>query len=187
MSNGMPQKLAPLHTCARLGKRALDVVVSVSVLVCLSPLWLLLVLLTRLIMGPPVLFRQQRAGIDSRPFTILKLRTMVDTEAQDGSLLDDEARLTGFGRFLRRWSLDEFPQLVNVVKGDMSLVGPRPLLMEYLAHYSPEQARRHDVKPGITGWAQVKGRNALSWEERFKLDVWYVDHWRLRLDFAILS
>jgi lipopolysaccharide/colanic/teichoic acid biosynthesis glycosyltransferase len=137
-------------------------------------------------MGKPILFRQERIGAKGKPFTILKFRTMTMKRDNDGHLLPDALRLTRFGRFLRGSSLDELPELLNVLKGDMSLVGPRPLLMQYLDRYTPEQARRHEVKPGITGWAQVHGRNALTWEEKFTLDVWYVDHCSLSLDLRIL-
>ena len=134
-----------------------------------------------------MLFRQDRPGLHGRPFEVLKFRTMLDAAGPDGRPLPDAERLTGLGRFLRRTSLDELPQLWNVLRGDISLVGPRPLLMQYLPRYSPEQARRHEVCPGITGWAQVNGRNALTWEEKFELDVWYVDHWSLALDLRILA
>ena len=137
-------------------------------------------------MGCPVLFRQQRPGRHARPFLLLKFRTMLDGRDSEGKLLSDEERLTRVGRFLRATSLDELPQLWNVLRGDISLVGPRPLLMDYLPRYSPEQARRHEVMPGITGWAQINGRNALTWEDKFKLDVWYVDNWNLGLDVLIL-
>jgi lipopolysaccharide/colanic/teichoic acid biosynthesis glycosyltransferase len=146
----------------------------------------LLVLSIQWKLGTPVLFVQQRPGLRGRPFKLLKFRTMMDGRDAQGRLLPDAERLTPFGRFLRSSSLDELPELFNVLKGDMSLVGPRPLLMEYLPRYTPEQARRHDVRPGITGWAQVNGRNALSWEEKFKLDVWYVDHQSFALDLKIL-
>ena len=137
-------------------------------------------------LGTPVLFRQQRPGLGGRPFWLLKFRTMTEARDAAGNLLPDAQRLTGFGRFLRATSLDELPELLNVLKGDMSLVGPRPLLMQYLDRYTPEQARRHEVRPGITGWAQVNGRNAITWEEKFKLDVWYVDNWSLWLDIKII-
>lgn len=137
-------------------------------------------------MGRPILFKQLRSGLHGRPFYLYKFRTMTDARNAGGQLLPDEQRLTRLGRWLRATSLDELPELWNVLKGDMSLVGPRPLLMEYLERYTPEQARRHEVKPGITGWAQVNGRNALSWEEKFRLDVWYVDNWSLWLDLKIL-
>jgi len=136
--------------------------------------------------GSPILFRQTRPGLNGNPFTLYKFRTMTDERDVDGNLLSDSERLTKIGRFLRSTSLDELPELFNVVKGDMSLVGPRPLLMQYLERYTPEQARRHEVKPGITGWAQINGRNAITWEEKFKLDVWYVDNQSLLLDLKIL-
>jgi sugar transferase EpsL len=168
-------------------KRGIDVVGAGIALVVLSPVLAIVALLVRLRMGSPVLFRQQRPGRHGQPFEMLKFRTMTDRRDASGALLPDDARLTGVGRFLRRSSLDELPELVNVVVGDMSLVGPRPLLMQYLPLYSPEQARRHDVRPGVTGWAQVNGRNALTWDEKFALDVWYVDHRSTRLDVEILA
>jgi lipopolysaccharide/colanic/teichoic acid biosynthesis glycosyltransferase/glycosyltransferase involved in cell wall biosynthesis len=168
-------------------KRTLDVVVSLAALVVLSPLLLLLVLAIWLKMGAPAFFTQQRTGLHGRFFKIIKLRTMSEGKGADGKPLSDAARLTPLGRFLRRTSLDELPELINVLKGDMSLVGPRPLLPEYLAYYDAEQRRRHEVKPGLTGWAQVNGRNALSWEERFKHDVWYVDNLSFWLDLKILA
>jgi sugar transferase EpsL len=137
-------------------------------------------------MGLPVVFKQERPGLQGKPFNLYKFRTMSEKKDITGELLPDESRLTAIGKLLRRFSLDELPQLFNVIKGDLSLVGPRPLLMEYLPIYSPEEARRHNVKPGITGWAQVNGRNAVNWEERFKLDVWYVDHCSFLLDMKIL-
>jgi sugar transferase EpsL len=173
---------------ARLAaKRLIDVLVATVALVILSPVLLLVSVVTLLTSGPPILFRQRRPGRKGRPFTLLKFRTM--TAERDGSNRrgSDAERLTRLGRVLRRTSLDELPELLNVVAGNMSLVGPRPLLMEYLPRYTAEQARRHQVKPGLTGWAQVNGRNALSWEDRFRLDVWYVDHWSLLLDLKILA
>jgi len=167
-------------------KRLLDVLASAAALALLAPLLGCIGLLVRLKLGRPVLFRQRRPGLGGRPFTLLKFRTMTDACDARGAPLPDEQRLTAFGRFLRGTSLDELPELINVLMGDMSLVGPRPLLMEYLPLYSSEQARRHDVRPGITGWAQVNGRNAISWDDRFALDVWYVDHAGLRLDLRIL-
>lgn len=167
-------------------KRLFDVAVSASLLVVLSPLLILLALLVRAKLGSPVLFRQTRPGKDAEPFRMLKFRTMTDTHGPDGALLSDKERLTPFGRLLRSTSLDELPELWNVLKGDMSLVGPRPLLMEYLPLYSPKQARRHEVRPGITGWAQVNGRNALSWEKKFAYDVWYVDNNSICLDLKII-
>lgn len=167
-------------------KRLLDLAVALPALVVLAPVIALTAGLVRAKLGTPVLFRQQRPGLHGRPFQLLKFRTMRDAVDARGEPLPDEARLTAFGRRLRATSLDELPTLWNVVRGDMSLVGPRPLLMEYLPRYTPEQARRHDVRPGITGWAQVNGRNALSWDEKFRLDVWYVDHRSLALDLRIL-
>lgn len=143
-------------------------------------------ILVRYKLGSPILFKQQRPGLHGKPFYLYKFRTMTDERDENGKLLPDHLRLTSFGKFLRKYSLDELPQLFNVLKGDISLVGPRPLLMEYLELYTPEQARRHEVKPGITGWAQVNGRNAISWEEKFKLDVWYVDNRTFWLDIKIL-
>ena len=155
-----------------------------------APFWLplltVLALLVRLKLGAPVLFRQRRAGLHGRPFTLLKFRTMLDACDAGGNPLPDDKRLTPLGNLLRRTSLDEFPELINVLRGDMSLVGPRPLLARYLGRYTPEQARRHEIRPGITGWAQVNGRNAIAWEEKFRLDVWYVDHRSLLLDAKIL-
>jgi sugar transferase EpsL len=167
-------------------KRVVDIVGASVGIILLAPVMLAVALLVLLTMGRPVLFRQQRPGLRGKPFTLYKFRTMRDARSASGELLPDELRLTTFGKWLRSTSLDELPELFNVLKGEMSLVGPRPLLMEYLPRYSPEQARRHEVKPGITGWAQVNGRNALSWEEKFRLDVWYVDHWNLWLDVKIL-
>ena len=168
-------------------KRAFDLLLVLGALFLLWPLLLGLILVIRLRIGSPVFFRQQRPGLRGRPFWLLKFRTMTNATDAAGNLLPDAQRLTGFGRFLRASSLDELPELINVLKGDMSLVGPRPLLMEYLPRYTPEQARRHEVRPGITGWAQVNGRNAISWEEKFKLDVWYVEHHNLWLDLRILA
>ena len=170
-----------------LGKRVFDLVLTVPALVLLSPLLGLLALLVRLGLGGPVIFRQQRPGLNGGPFTLFKFRTMTDARDGQGDLLPDAERLTRFGRFLRSTSLDELPELFNVLTGEMSLVGPRPLHMRYLERYSPDQMRRHEVKPGITGWAQVNGRNALTWEEKFALDVWYVDHHSLWLDLKIVA
>jgi lipopolysaccharide/colanic/teichoic acid biosynthesis glycosyltransferase len=167
-------------------KRVLDVALALLMLLFLGVPLLLLCWRVRRKLGSPVFFRQTRPGLLGKPFKMIKLRTMTDGRGADGQLLPDADRLTPFGRFLRSSSLDELPELWNVLKGDMSLVGPRPLLMEYLPLYSPEQARRHKVRPGITGWAQVNGRNALSWEEKFRLDVWYVDNRSLWLDVKIL-
>jgi lipopolysaccharide/colanic/teichoic acid biosynthesis glycosyltransferase len=171
---------------ARIVKRALDVAVSLIGLLVLSPLLLVLALIVRLTMGSPVLFRQDRPGLGGSVFTMLKFRTMRDALDRQGRPLPDEERLTKAGQLLRSTSLDELPELLNVLKGEMSLVGPRPLLTEYLSRYTPQQARRHEVKPGITGWAQVNGRNAVSWEQKFQYDVWYVDNWSLWLDARIL-
>jgi len=167
-------------------KRVVDIVGASVGIILFAPVMLVVALLVLLTMGRPVLFRQQRPGLRGKPFTLYKFRTMRDARTPSGELLPDELRLTTFGKWLRSTSLDELPELFNVLKGEMSLVGPRPLLMEYLPRYSPEQARRHEVKPGITGWAQVNGRNALSWEEKFRMDVWYVDNWNLWLDMKIL-
>lgn len=156
-------------------------------LLVISPLLGVLALLIRITSGRPVLFRQQRTGLFGKPFTLLKFRTMNEERDPKGRLLPDGERLSGLGRFLRRTSLDELPTLINVIKGDMSLVGPRPLITDYLERYSPEQMRRHLVKPGITGWNQINGRNALSWEEKFAQDIWYVDNWSLWLDLKILA
>jgi lipopolysaccharide/colanic/teichoic acid biosynthesis glycosyltransferase len=166
-------------------KRAIDIFVAIVGLVLLSPLFLFAVTLVRLNLGRPVLFAQVRPGLYGRPFRMLKFRSMTDARDRSGALLPDAARLTPFGRLLRSSSLDELPELWNVLKGDMSVVGPRPLLMEYLPLYTPQQARRHEVRPGITGWAQINGRNALSWDDKFALDVWYVDHQSFALDFRI--
>ena len=167
-------------------KRLLDCLLSGAGLVLLSPVLFAVALAVRVTMGSPVLFRHRRAGKDGRTFVMYKFRTMTDARDADGKPLPDEARMTSTGTFLRRFSLDELPQLLNVLKGDMSLVGPRPLLPEYVPLYSPEQRRRLDVLPGITGWAQVNGRNALSWEQKFAFDTWYVDNRSLALDVRIL-
>lgn len=167
-------------------KRVMDLLLATLALLLLSVPLLLVFWQVRTRLGRPALFRQVRPGLHGNPFMMVKFRTMTQALGPDGELLPDGDRLTALGRFLRASSLDELPELWNVLKGEMSLVGPRPLLMAYLTLYSPEQARRHEVKPGITGWAQVNGRNALSWEEKFKLDVWYVDHRSLWLDFKIL-
>jgi lipopolysaccharide/colanic/teichoic acid biosynthesis glycosyltransferase len=169
-----------------LTKRLFDLLATSLGLLIASPLVLLLAVLVRVFHGSPILFRQQRPGYKGHPFYIHKFRTMTDARDEDGNLLPDSARLTPLGRFLRASSLDELPEFFNILRGEMSLVGPRPLLMQYLDRYSPEQARRHDVLPGITGWAQINGRNALTWEDKFKLDVWYVDHWSFWLDLKIL-
>ncbi|MCI1694699.1 MAG: sugar transferase [Aneurinibacillus aneurinilyticus] len=167
-------------------KRSFDLVCSLSLLFITFPIIGVCALLVRRKLGTPVLFKQERPGLHGKPFHIYKFRTMTDERDGQGELLPDDVRLTRFGRLLRKLSLDELPQLFNVVKGDISLVGPRPLLMEYLPRYTPRQARRHEVKPGITGWAQVNGRNAISWEEKFELDVWYVENRSFWLDLKIL-
>jgi lipopolysaccharide/colanic/teichoic acid biosynthesis glycosyltransferase len=168
-------------------KRLIDILVAAAGLILLSPLLAALSLLVLAKLGRPVFFRQQRPGLHGVPFMLVKLRTMLDATDGNGRALPDCERLTGFGQWLRSTSLDELPELWNVLKGDMSLVGPRPLLMHYLPLYSAEEARRHDVRPGLTGWAQVNGRNAISWPEKFRHDVWYVDHWSLALDLRILA
>ncbi len=161
-------------------------VTVIPMLILLSPLLFLLSIINALIVGSPIFYRQKRPGLKGQPFDILKFRTMTDAKGPNGELLPDRERLTRFGRFLRSTSLDELPELWNILRGEMSWVGPRPLLVKYLPRYSPEQARRHEVKPGLTGWAQVNGRNAIGWEERLRLDVWYVDHRSLALDAKIL-
>jgi len=167
-------------------KRTRDIVVSVAGLVVLSPFLAAIALAVRAKLGTPILFKQTRPGLLGKPFQIYKFRTMTDARDSQGDLLPDSERMSVLGLFLRSASLDELPELINVLKGEMSLVGPRPLLMQYLDRYTPEQARRHEVKPGITGWAQINGRNALTWEEKFKLDVWYVDNRSFLLDVKIL-
>lgn len=167
-------------------KRLFDIVVSACALLMLALPMLVVIWMVRRKLGSPVFFTQVRPGMHGKPFKMVKFRSMISERSTDGELLPDAVRLTPFGRFLRSTSLDELPELWNVLKGDMSLVGPRPLLMEYLPLYSPEQARRHAVRPGVTGWAQVNGRNAISWEEKFALDTWYVDHQSLLLDMKIL-
>jgi sugar transferase EpsL len=169
------------------GKKILDILLILVSLPVTLPLFIVLIPLVRLKLGSPVIFRQQRPGQHGNPFIIFKFRTMTDARDAKGHLLPDAVRLTAFGRFLRSTSLDELPGLFNVLKGEMSLVGPRPLLMNYLERYTPEQMRRHDVKPGITGWAQVNGRNAITWEKKFAMDVWYVDHYSLWLDVKIIA
>lgn len=182
----MRKYLAHESPCFPL-KRLFDIVVAVTLMGLLLPVLAAVALAVWWALGSPVLLRQKRPGLHGRPFTFFKFRTMTEATDDTGQLLPDESRLTAFGRRLRATSLDELPQLFNVLRGDMSLVGPRPLLMEYLPLYTPEQARRHDVRPGITGWAQVNGRNAISWEEKFALDVWYVDHQSFLLDLRILA
>jgi len=167
-------------------KRLLDVVIALGGMLLSLPIFLVVALLVRIRLGQPILFRQERPGMNEIPFKIIKFRTMRDTVGPDGTLLSDADRLTRLGRVLRSWSLDEMPELLNVLKGDMSIVGPRPLLMEYLPLYSQDQKRRHDVRPGLTGWAQVNGRNNIDWSERFTLDVWYVDNRSILLDLKIV-
>ena len=167
-------------------KRLIDIVGAGLLLLLLAPLMVILAISVRLALGKPFLFRQHRPGYRGQPFALLKFRTMLDSRDESGELRADAERLTRFGRWLRRTSLDELPELINVLKGEMSLVGPRPLLMEYLPLYTQEQQRRHEVRPGITGWAQINGRNAISWEEKFALDVWYVDHQSIALDLRVL-
>jgi sugar transferase EpsL len=167
-------------------KRLFDFTCALIGLLLLSPLFAITALLVRLKLGSPVIFKQKRPGLYGKPFYIYKFRTMTVLRDSNGELLPDHMRMTPFGQLLRKLSLDEIPQLFNVLIGDLSLVGPRPLLMEYLDLYTTEQARRHEVRPGITGWAQVNGRNAISWEDKFKLDVWYVDHYSFWLDLKIL-
>ena len=171
----------------RFGKRLLDAGVALVALVVLAPILALVALAVRVFLGAPVLFRQRRPGLHGSPFMLFKFRTMRSVPAGQDAAVPDHLRLTRFGQWLRSTSLDELPELWNVLRGDMSLVGPRPLLMEYLPLYSAEQARRHDVPPGITGWAQVNGRNAVSWEDKFRFDVWYADHVSLALDLRILA
>lgn len=167
-------------------KRIFDLMITLPGIILISPLIGLVALMVLINHGRPIFFQQLRPGYKGKPFSISKFRTMRDLRDPQGNLLPDELRLTKLGRFLRSTSLDELPELANILLGDMSLVGPRPLLMQYLSRYTPEQARRHDVLPGITGWAQVNGRNALTWQDKFRLDVWYVDHWSLALDIKIL-
>ncbi len=169
-----------------IAKRLFDLVVAIAGLMLLAPLLLIIAVLVRWRLGGPVLFRQKRPGLRGQPFALFKFRTMTDSRSPEGELLPDGERLTPFGVFLRKTSLDELPELWNVVKGDMSLVGPRPLLNEYMQYYSREQSRRHEVRPGLTGWAQVNGRNSVEWEERLAMDVWYVDNHTFLLDLKIL-
>jgi sugar transferase EpsL len=180
----MPQA-GPSRTIP-FSKRALDLVITIPGIIVFSPFLLIISILVLVNFGTPILFRQKRPGYRSKPFYVYKFRTMTDARDAQSNLLPDSQRITRLGRFLRSTSLDELPEMFNVLKGEMSWVGPRPLLMQYLERYSPEQARRHDVLPGITGWAQINGRNSLTWEEKFKLDVWYVDHQSFGLDIKIL-
>ena len=167
-------------------KRCFDLFCANLLFILSIPILLIVALLVKVKLGSPVIFKQQRPGLNEIPFYLYKFRTMTDQRDFQGNLLPDHIRLTSFGKFLRKYSLDEIPQLINVIKGDLSLVGPRPLLMEYLPLYTDEQAKRHLVRPGITGWAQVNGRNAITWEEKFKLDVWYVENQSVLLDIKIL-
>lgn len=167
-------------------KRLFDIWVSFILLTLFLPLFSIIAILIRVKLGKPVIFSQIRPGLHGKTFILYKFRSMDNEKDEKGVLLPDADRMTGFSHFLRKSSLDELPELINVLKGDMSLVGPRPLLMQYLDRYTKEQARRHDIKPGITGWAQVNGRNAIGWEEKFKMDVWYVDHHSFKLDLKIL-
>ena len=166
-------------------KRILDFIISLVALIILSPLMLIIYVLVRINLGSPAFFVQERVGKDNKVFKMLKFRTMKDSRDKNGNLLSDNERVTRFGSLLRSFSLDELPELINVIKGDMSLVGPRALLVEYLQYYNSEQIRRHEVLPGLTGWAQINGRNSITWNEKFKLDVWYVDNWSLWLDVKI--
>ena len=181
-----PTLMTPPTLHVRFIKRLFDFLISGLVLLILSPFIIVICILVLIYHGKPILFRQVRPGYGGKPFTIFKFRTMLDRRDDMGLLLPDAARLTRLGKFLRATSLDELPEFLNVLRGDMSLVGPRPLLMQYLDRYTPEQARRHEVLPGITGWAQVNGRNTLTWEDKFRFDVWYVDHWSFCLDIKIL-
>lgn len=167
-------------------KRLVDLIITIPGLILISPLLILIAVVVRIKMGPPAIFKQVRPGYKGKLFSVYKYRTMTEERDGEGNLLPDEARMTNLGRWLRSFSLDELPELFNVLRGEMSLVGPRPLLVQYLDRYTSKQSRRHDVVPGITGWAQVNGRNTLSWEDKFRFDVWYVENWSLRLDVQIL-
>ena len=175
-----------MNIIKKMIKRILDLCFSFVLLILLSPVILLILFLVKIKYGSPILFKQKRPGLNEKLFEMYKFRTMTDKRDKNGDLLPDEDRITTFGQFLRKTSLDELPGLFNVLKGDMSFVGPRPLLVEYLPLYNEEQRKRHNVKPGITGWAQVNGRNAITWEEKFELDVWYVENWSIWLDIKIL-
>lgn len=166
-------------------KRLFDISISAAMIFFLSPLMLIIYLIVRISLGEPAFFVQERVGKDNKIFKMIKFKTMKDYKDKNGNLLDDNDRVTKLGSFLRSFSLDELPELINVIKGDMSLIGPRALLVEYLEYYNDEQIRRHEVLPGLTGWAQINGRNSISWSEKFKLDVWYVDNWSLFLDIKI--
>mgnify|MGYP003298996539 CR=1 FL=1 len=167
-------------------KRVLDIVISVAALIVLSPVLLVVAILIRVKLGSPIFFVQERVGKNNKVFKMIKFRSMKDSRDKNGKLLSDDQRLTKFGRILRSTSIDELPELINIIKGDMSLVGPRALLTQYLPLYNEEQARRHDMLPGLTGWAQINGRNSITWGEKFKHDVWYIDNWSLWLDLKIL-
>jgi len=180
----MPPRSRPYPVLLR--KRLFDLALTLPILVILSPVMLVTALAIWLLEGRPIFFRQARPGLGGKIFTVIKFRTMRSETFPDGRLLPDSARLSRLGRLLRATSVDELPELWNILRGEMSLVGPRPLLTAYLERYSPQQARRHNVLPGLTGWAQVNGRNSVSWDEKFRLDVWYVDHWSLRLDIKIM-
>ncbi len=169
----------------RCVKRLIDVIASIILIILTSPILFIVFVLVRIKLGAPVIFKQERPGKNSRIFTVYKFRSMTNQYDKNGDLLSDEMRLTDFGKFLRKSSLDELPELFNILKGDMSFIGPRPLLVRYLDRYNKEQARRHEIRPGLTGWAQVNGRNSISWEDKFRLDVWYVDHCNLWLDTKI--
>jgi sugar transferase EpsL len=184
--NAGPKLFSKLFMYRIFGKRLLDLGLVLGVLILLWPILALVALLVRLKLGSPILFRQQRPGQYGQPFTLYKFRTMTDARDAQGALLPDAQRLTPFGQFLRSTSLDELPELINILKGEMSLVGPRPLLMKYLDRYTPAQMRRHEAPPGITGYAQINGRNVLTWEQKFALDVWYVDHQSFWLDLKII-
>jgi lipopolysaccharide/colanic/teichoic acid biosynthesis glycosyltransferase len=179
--------MSDLPECVPKRKRLFDLVLTIPGLLIISPILLLLAIYIRIRLGSPVLFQQLRPGLHGMPFVLYKFRTMTSEVDNQGEPLPDTQRLTSFGKFLRSFSLDELPELINVLKGEMSLVGPRPLLMQYLGRYTQEQARRHEVPPGITGWAQINGRNALTWEDKFRFDTWYVEHWSLQLDVKILA
>lgn len=176
-----------MPTSVPISKRILDITLTIAGGLIISPVIVMTILLVYWYHGKPVLFRQLRPGYKGKPFLVYKFRTMTNKYDEQGNLLPDDQRLTQLGKFLRSTSLDEIPELINVIKGEMSLVGPRPLLMQYLDRYTPEQARRQDVLPGITGWAQINGRNAITWEDKFSFDVWYVDHWSLWIDVKILA
>ncbi len=176
-----------MPTSVPVTKRLLDLLLTTIGLIVLSPILLFTAILVRIYLGAPVIFSQLRPGYKGKPFRIYKFRTMNDARDAQGELLPDEQRLTRLGRILRATSIDELPELFNVLRGEMSWVGPRPLLMQYLERYNTEQARRHDVLPGVTGWAQINGRNTITWEDKFRMDVWYVDNWSLGLDIKILA